>query len=115
MDIKEGVISAKAGQPVSIENGPNEVTTYANIARMHIGPDEVILHFGLRKTDEPNSGVGVAKIYLSTAHAKRLATTLDAGIKRIEGIFGEIVADPVKKLKTEQLQKLQNNKSDTEK
>ena len=115
MDTKGEIVFAKGGQSVEIESGPNELTTYANIVGMLLSPDEVILHFGLRKTNDPTSGIGIVKIYLTPAHAKRLATALNDGIQRIEGVFGEIIADPAKKLTPEQLQKLQNNKSGTEK
>lgn len=103
------IVQKKAGLAVDIQKGPDEITTYANIVGIMFGPDEVILHFGLRNIDDPNKGTGVAKIYLNSAHAKRLMAALGAAVQKIESIFGEINANPVSKMTAEQLKKLQED------
>jgi len=107
MEIPTKVISQRVGVGVEIQKGPDEITTYANIVGITFGPDEVILHFGLRSADDPNKGTGVAKIYINSAHAKRLTAALGAAVQQVESIFGEIIADPASKLTPEKLQELQ--------
>lgn len=106
MDLPSNVIIQKKGAEV-VEKGTNEITAYANMASIMFGVEEVIIHFGLRNTDDLNKGVGVAKIYMTPQHAKRLAAALSNSVQNIEGIFGEIIADPMSKLTPEQLQNLQ--------
>jgi hypothetical protein len=110
MDTPSATVLQSAGLSVKIEEGPNEITAYANIVAILVSPDEVLLHFGLRRSDDPNKGIGVAKIYMTSAHAKRLMAALSGSIQKIEEVFGEIVADPVLQLTPEQLQKLQKDK-----
>lgn len=101
---------APSGVSVHIESGPNEITTYANTVGMLFGADELLLHFALRSETDPTKGLGVAKIYLSLPHAKRMVKALSKGIEEIEKLFGEIVADPAEKLTAEKLQELQEKK-----
>ena len=96
---------------IDIQKGPDEITAYANIVAIMFGPDEVILHFGLRNADDPNKGIGVAKIFINPAHAKRLTAALSGALQQVESIFGEINADPISKLSPDQLQKLQPKSS----
>jgi hypothetical protein len=92
---------------VEVQKGPDEITAYANIVAIMFGPDEVVLHFGLRNIDSPNKGVGIAKIYINPAHAKRLTAALSGALQQVESIFGEINSNPISKLTPDQLQKLQ--------
>ncbi len=108
MDTPTQMILKKTGGVVEMQKGPNEITSYANVVNILFGPDEVILHFGLRKEDDPNKGTGVAKIYINSAHAKRLTAALSGAVQQVESIFGEIVTDPISKLTPDQLQKLHN-------
>ena len=83
---------------VVITDDPNQLVTYVDSARASASPEEFILHFGLRKTEEPHIATGVAKIYLSLPHAKRLALALAQVIKGYEDAFGKIETDPAARL-----------------
>jgi len=107
-----GKVIIKPGGPITVEKGPNEVTYYANVVMVLMGPEEVVLRFGLRTDEDPLKGIGFAKIYLSPAHAKRLVTALKNGIEQVEGMFGEIAENPIPKLTTEQLQQLQQDQTE---
>jgi hypothetical protein len=101
---------AQPGVSVFIENGPNEITTYAHVVGLLFGTDEVLFHFALRTETDLTKAIGVARVYLSLPHAKRMLQALSAGIENLEKLFGEIVADPAQRLTPEQLQELQNKK-----
>jgi len=101
------------GATVVIEDSPNELTTYANLVGLLFGTEEVLFHFALRTPNDPNRGVGVAKIYVTLPHAKRMLKTLSDGIEGIEKLIGEIVADPGSKIPPELLQQLQQGKTET--
>lgn len=101
------IVTHKSDGAVEIQKGPDEINTYANIVGITFGTDEVILHFGLRNTEDPKKGTGVVKIYMSSAHAKRLANALVNAVQKMENVFGEINADPFSKLSPDKLQQLQ--------
>jgi hypothetical protein len=101
-----GEFAIKPGVIATIENGPNEITSYANLVGMVFGVDDVLLHFALRTEGDPTKAVGVAKIYLSLPHAKRIVTALKNGLEQIEKLVGEIVEDPAGKYTPEELQEL---------
>jgi hypothetical protein len=90
----------------SVQDSPSELVFYSNIASVSLTPEEAILHFGQRDSEDPNKGEGVAKVYLSLPHAKRLASVLAKGLSRHEEVFGEIIADPEKRLSPEILKKI---------
>lgn len=77
-----------------IENGPRQTNCYANLCRITVSTEEAILHFGERLDNDPNNGLGNAKIYLSLPHAKRLAKTMLRAIEAYEKSFGEIPEHP---------------------
>jgi len=103
MDAK--IIEVKADDP-KITDTPQHITFYSNLAQIMISNEEVIIRFGLREPDNPQSASGVATAYLSPAHAKRLAFALSRSIGQYEKNFGEIIADPLGKLTPEQLEKI---------
>jgi hypothetical protein len=107
-----GKIIIKPAGPITIEKGPSEATYYANIVMVVVSPEEVIFHFGLRDEEDPFKGIGVAKVYLGPAHAKRLMNALKNGIEQVESIFGKINENPVEKLTPEQLEQLQQEKTE---
>ena len=86
------------------------MTYFSNITMTYVGPEETIIHFALRNEIDPFKGTGIAKVYLTTAHAKRLMSALKKGLEQLEAIFGEVVEDPGAKLTADQLQKLQEEK-----
>jgi hypothetical protein len=86
---------------IIITDDPGQVVTYADQVKAIASPEEFILHFGLRKVEEPNTAKGVAKIYLSPPHAKRLALALAQVIEGYEKNFGKIETDPASRLTPE--------------
>ena len=84
-----------------IENGPRQTNCYANLCRITVSTEEAILHFGERKYDSPNKGIGNAKIYLSLPHAKRLANSMLRAIQTYEKSFGKIPEHAVNRLTPE--------------
>ena len=97
---------AKGPKPVEMKDGTGQLVGYANLISIITTAEEVILHFGERGMEDPNKGIGFAKIYLSLPHAKRLVGALMRTLKNHEGIFGEIIADPAKQLTPEALKRL---------
>jgi hypothetical protein len=83
-------------EPIIIDN-PEQKITYANLGQVSVSPEEVVLHFGIR-TNESNVANGVAKIYLSLPHAKRLVIAWASLIQQHEELFGEINLDPTTRL-----------------
>ena len=96
----------KGPEPIEMKDGPGQIVGYANLISIITTPEEVILHFGERSMEGPNKGIGIAKIYISLPHAKRLAGALIRTLKNHEEIFGEINADPTKQLTPEALKRL---------
>lgn len=91
---------------IKIEDGPRQLSCYANLCRITFTPEEAILHFGERKDVDHLKGVGNAKIYLSLPHAKRLANAMLKTIKSYEKNFGEISEQPLDHLTLEGQQSL---------
>jgi hypothetical protein len=90
-----------------VETPPaGESLFYSNIAQVMITPEELVIHFGVRKEEDPASGVGIAKVYLNHSHAKRLAGALVRVIESFEKDFGEIEADPMMRLAPEARKRL---------
>jgi hypothetical protein len=76
---------------------------YANLCLVRTTPEEVILQFGQRNTDDPNQGDAVVTVYTNLWHAKRLAMALLQSIEKYEAIFGELPTDPIAALDPEKL------------
>lgn len=79
-----------------VEDNPQQFVGYATDTGLSISAEEVVLHFGLRMAAQggPMSVSGVAKLYLSLPHAKRLANVLARTIESYESTLGEIESDP---------------------
>jgi hypothetical protein len=82
---------------------------YANLCLVRTTPEEVILQFGQRNTEDPSHGDAVVTVYTSLWHAKRLASALLESIGTYEAIFGEIPTDPIALLSPEALAKLEGS------
>lgn len=94
MDKKGPGTVVKENVEAKVEAPPTgESLFYSNIAQVMITPEELIIHFGVRKQDDPAKGVGIAMVYLNHSHAKRLAGALVRVIETFEKDFGEIEAD----------------------
>jgi hypothetical protein len=89
----------------TILDNPNQFVGYANITGILISSDDVVFHFGLRKTENPVEGAGIAKIYLGLPHAKRLCNALSKSLQKYEELFGEIIEDPGARLSPEKIKK----------
>ena len=94
------------GADINIRDMPDECIIYANIAGVLVSTDDVVIHFGRRNMADPQEGEGVAKVYLSFAHAKRLASALTQSLGFYEKAFGEISTEPAMKLTPEQLKEM---------
>ncbi|MCA1612589.1 MAG: DUF3467 domain-containing protein [Acidobacteria bacterium] len=86
---------------VKIKDSPGQFETYANINGITVTAEEVIFNFGLRNQENPIEAKSVAKIYLGLAHAKRFAIILSQILRDYEQMFGEIEAEPLKRLTKE--------------
>ncbi|MDE2311897.1 MAG: DUF3467 domain-containing protein [Patescibacteria group bacterium] len=62
---------------------------YANMVQIGHNPEEFVLDF---MNLLPPTGIAVARVILSPAHAKRVAAALQENIKRYEEQFGAITA-----------------------
>lgn len=78
---------------VNIKDNPNQLVAYANINRITMTPEEAIFHFGLRSQENAMEADGVAKIYLSLPHAKRIAIVLAQILTEYEAMFGEVLPE----------------------
>lgn len=76
---------------VLIHDTPEQFVGYANINGITLTPEEAVMHLGVRRPDNPNEADGVAKIYFSLPHIKRIAIVLAEIIKEHEVLFGEIL------------------------
>ncbi len=61
--------------------------SYANMAQIAHTKEEFVLDF---LNIMPPQGVVTARVYLSPAHAKRLAAAFADNVKKYEGAFGKI-------------------------
>ena len=105
---KKGVSAiVKENVEAQVETPPaGEPFFYSNIAQVMITPEELVIHFGVRKKEDPANGVGIATVYLNHSHAKRLAGALVRVIESFEKDFGEIEADPMARLAPEARKRL---------
>jgi hypothetical protein len=85
-----------------ILDNPDQKIGYSDIAYIRVSAEEVVLHFGLRTEDalDDNIGNGVAKVYVSLPHARRIANSLTKSLAAYEEAFGKIESDPEKRLST---------------
>lgn len=86
---------------MNIEDSPRQFVCYSNVATVLMTPEEIVLHFGERKSEDFTKGTGLAKIYISLSHGKRLAAALLKSIKLFEEDFGEIPIQPLERLTPE--------------
>lgn len=93
-------------QRTSVHRTEDAPSFYANICLVRTTPEEVILQFGQRITDDPSRGNAVVTIYTNLWHAKRLAKALLESIGKYEAIFGELPTDPIAALGPEVLKQL---------
>lgn len=92
--------------PTSVTTTPGQPVIYANVCGIIITAEEAILQYGLRVPESPDHANGVATVYMSLPHAKRLAEALDRSIREYEKVFGKIPADPVMSLPQETRKRL---------
>ncbi len=94
----------------------NQATGYADFVEIRVTAEETAFHFCLRKGNNLNEAVGVAKMYVSIPHAKRIAHALTNSLKQYEHAFGEIKADAKDRLTPEgqkKLEELLSNEQDS--
>lgn len=94
-------LKPKVRKVVVIHDTPNQFVGYANINGITVTPEEAIMHLGLRRPDEPDVADGVAKIYLSLPHLKRIMLVLTEIVRDHEIYFGEIQVDADERLTEE--------------
>jgi len=94
----------------TIDNDSNVPVFFTNIASTVATPEEFIINFGIRTLNEPNKGKGVAIVYLSPSHAKRLAEAMARTVESYERNFGKIISDPENRLTLEGKKLLSNGK-----
>lgn len=102
--------------PARVLDESNQATGYADIVAIRVTPDEAVFHFGLRKESDPNEAIGIAKMYVSIPHAKRIAHVLTTSLKEYEHMFGEIKTDVKDRLTPEGqkgLEELLSNEQDS--
>ena len=92
---------------VVITDSPSEFISYASVSGVAVSADDVMIHFGLRRTDKANEADGVAKVFISLPHAKRLMLVFIELLKEYEIIFGEIQTEAEKRLTEEGLKRFQ--------
>ena len=100
-------------EELQIDDSPNQVVLYSNIAKVFATPEELVIHFGIRHSEDPNKGVVTAKIFLNHSHAKRLIGSLIRVIETLEKDFGEIPSDPAERLSPEARKRLNLDKKGT--
>ena len=107
-------ISEKKAEDIvnKVIDSPNQLVCYANLASVSFTLEEAILHFGERTAPGMKNGVGIAKIYISLPHAKRLAGALSRTVEAYEKDFGQIQADPGQNLSPEALEKFGISRKD---
>ena len=92
---------------IKINDTSDQKVSYSDIATIRVSAEEMVFHFGLRQEDSLNIGEGVAKVYVSLPHAKRIANVLLSSIEGYEEVFGEIEGDPEKRLSPEIRERLE--------
>jgi hypothetical protein len=78
------------------DGGEHEAVIYATISQLYVNPEQLTFHFGRHNLENADEALGVAKVYVSLSHAKRLSLVLPDLISRFEEIFGEINPDPAR-------------------
>lgn len=97
----------KISKETKMVDSPGEFVGYSNFASIGVSNDDVIFHFGLRDSQNPQEGKGIAKIYVGLAHAKRISKALSKSLASFEELFGEIIPDPVERLTPEKRKQLE--------
>jgi len=95
-----------------ILDAPDQKVCYSDLMEIKVTAEEIVLHFGLKKNVESDGAVGVAKIYLSVPHAKRVADALTNSLNAYEQLFGEIEANPENRLTPEARKALEGQTAD---
>jgi hypothetical protein len=80
----------KGSGTVVLHSGHDEYVGYSNVSRFFINKEELIMQFGIKDPQNPDSAKGTARIYLSLSHAKRTAVVLARLIQQFEKLHGEI-------------------------
>lgn len=86
---------------VAIHDSPSQFVTYSNVNGISFTPEEAVMNFARRRQSDPTQADGVAKIYLSLPHAKRIMIVLAQLVEQYEQIFGEILLEPHQRLTEE--------------
>jgi hypothetical protein len=92
------IIKTIANEEIDFNSSPNEFVGYSNLNAISITAEEAIFHFGVRRAETPNVADGIAKIFLSLPHAKRVMLVLMSLISEHERLFGAIELDISKRL-----------------
>ncbi len=79
---------------------------YSNVCLIRTTPEEVMLHFAQRWTDDPSQGDAVLTVYTNLWHAKRLAYAMLESISKYEAIFGEIPRDRIADIDPDKLKEM---------
>jgi hypothetical protein len=79
---------------------------YINSVNVIGGPEEIILHMGVRNPDNPNDMTPVVSVATSLSHAKRLVEALNSQLALLEEAFGPIPLTPEPIIDPERLRKL---------
>jgi len=74
----------------NISNPKDQLVSYSDFAKIGMTAEEFIIHFGLRSSEQAGDVDGVAKIYVSPTHAKRIYQSLGKIVENYELHFGEI-------------------------
>ena len=101
-----------------ISGGANQPIIYTNMCGLQFGPEDVMLQFAIRDTNEPNKGIAVGRVYSNLPNMKRLILLLNNSLKEYEELFGEIPVDVIQhitptgmlRLKEQQEQQEKNSK-----
>ncbi len=93
-------------QPAPIRDFPVDtsglMTGYANFARVTIGPEELILDFGLNTQINPNPSEPVKlthRLVVNYYTAKRLMGLLQMSVHQHENVFGVLETDVQKRVR----------------
>ncbi len=93
-------------QPMPVRDFPVDtsglMTGYANFARVTIGPEELILDFGLNTQINPNPNEPVKlthRLVVNYYTAKRLMGLLQMSVHQHENVFGVLETDVQKRVR----------------
>jgi hypothetical protein len=79
---------------------------FSNFASIIATPEEFIIFFGERNQENDAKADELARVYVTPAHAKRLALVLLRTVKNYEDTFGTIVTDNAARLTPEARKRL---------